>query len=60
MDAEGRVDAATFATCVRIVHRSVHIAFTTSIYKDTYKNTQATNQFTVNLPSFDREILEKA
>lgn len=60
VDGEGNVNAATFATCVRVVHEPVHIAFTTSLYKDTYKNVQETGQFTVNLPSFDREILEKA
>ncbi|MFT5539601.1 MAG: flavin reductase (DIM6/NTAB) family NADH-FMN oxidoreductase RutF [Alphaproteobacteria bacterium] len=60
VDAQDNVNAATFATCVRVVHDPVHIAFTTSLYKDTYKNIQETKQFTINLPSFDREILEKA
>ena len=60
VDAEGRVNAATFATCVRVVHDPVQIAFTTSTYKDTWKNVQATGQFTVNLPSFEQEMLEKA
>ncbi len=60
VDEQGRVNAATFATCVRVVHDPVHIAFTTSAYKDTYNNIKATGQFTVNLPSFDRDILEKA
>jgi flavin reductase (DIM6/NTAB) family NADH-FMN oxidoreductase RutF len=60
VDAGGRVNAATFATCVRVVHEPVHIAFTTSTYKDTWRNVQATGQFTVNLPSFDRPVLEKA
>ena len=60
VDAQGRVNAATFATGVRVVHEPVHIAFTTSLHKDTYKNIKETGQFTVNLPSFDRGILEKA
>lgn len=60
VDAQDRVNAATFATCVRVVHDPVHIAFTTSLEKHTYKNVQETGQFTVNLPSFDRDVLEKA
>ncbi len=60
VDGEGRVNAATFATCVRVVHEPVHIAFTTSLDKDTYANVRETGEFTVNLPSFDREVLEKA
>jgi flavin reductase (DIM6/NTAB) family NADH-FMN oxidoreductase RutF len=60
IDADGRVNAATFATCVRAVHEPVHIAFTTSTYKDTWRNVQATGQFVVNLPSFERPLLEKA
>ena len=59
-DAGGRVNAATFATCVRVVHEPVHIAFTTSTYKDTYRNIKATGEFTVNLVSFERPLLEKA
>jgi flavin reductase (DIM6/NTAB) family NADH-FMN oxidoreductase RutF len=59
-DGEGRVNAATFATCVRVVHEPVHIAFTTSTYKDTWRNIQATGQFTINLAAFDRGLLEKA
>ena len=60
VDAHGNVNAATFATCVRVVHEPVHIAFTTSLYKHTYKNILETGQFTINLPSFDRDVLEKA
>jgi flavin reductase (DIM6/NTAB) family NADH-FMN oxidoreductase RutF len=59
VDREGRVNAATYATCVRIVHKPVQIAFTTSQAGDTGRNAQETGQFVVNLPSFDREILEK-
>ena len=60
IDSQGRVNAATFATCVRAVHDPVQIAFTTSDYKHTYLNIKETGQFTVNLPSFEREMLEKA
>lgn len=60
IDAEGRVNAATFATVVRAVHEPVHIAFTTSTYKHTYKNIQETGQFVVNLAAFERPLLEKA
>jgi flavin reductase (DIM6/NTAB) family NADH-FMN oxidoreductase RutF len=60
VNAEGRPNAGAFATCVRVVHDPVHIAFTTStVGKDTYENIKATGQFVVNLPSFDRDILEK-
>ena len=59
VDREGRVNAAAYATCVRIVHKPVQIAFTTSQAGDTGRNVQEIGQFVVNLPSFDREILEK-
>jgi flavin reductase (DIM6/NTAB) family NADH-FMN oxidoreductase RutF len=59
VDREGRVNAAAYATCVRIVHKPVQIAFTTSQAGDTGRNAQETGQFVVNLPSFEREILEK-
>lgn len=60
VDKNGLVNAATFATCVRAVHDPVQIAFTTSLYKHTYLNIKETGQFTVNLPSFEKEMLEKA
>src|SRR5215471_19571919 len=59
VDREGRVNAAAYATCVRIVHKPVQIAFTTSQTGDTGRNAKETGQFVVNLPSFEREILEK-
>ena len=58
VDSEGRVNAASFATCVRIVHNPVQIAFTTSLTGDTRANILATGQFVVNLPSFEKTILE--
>ena len=59
VDVEGRVNAASFATCVRVNHEPTCIAFTVDTYKDTCKNVLATNEFVVNIPFFDREILEK-
>jgi len=59
VDREGRVNAASYATCVRIVHKPVQIAFTTSQAGDTGRNVTETGQFVVNLPSFERDILEK-
>src|ERR1700710_1221511 len=59
VDKAGRVNAASYATCVRIVHKPVQIAFTTSETGDTHKNLIETGQFVVNLPSFDRALLEK-
>lgn len=59
VDKTGRINAASYATCVRIVHNPVQIAFTTSESGDTNNNLRETGQFVVNLPSFDRELLEK-
>ena len=59
VDAQGRVNAAAYATCVRIVHNPVQIAFTTSQAGDTAHNVAETGQFVVNLPFFERALLEK-
>jgi flavin reductase (DIM6/NTAB) family NADH-FMN oxidoreductase RutF len=59
VDADGRVNAASYATAVRIVHKPVQICFTTSAKGDTGKNIAATGEFVVNLPQFDRGLLEK-
>ena len=59
VDEAGRVNAASFGTCVRVCHDPVYIAFTVGATKDTYHNVLATNQFVVNVPPFEREILEK-
>lgn len=59
VDDVGRVNAASFGTCVRVCHDPVYIAFTVGATKDTYQNVLATKQFVVNVPSFEREILEK-
>ncbi len=59
VDTAGSVNAASFGTCVRVCHDPVYIAFTVGATKDTYQNVLATNQFVVNVPPFEREILEK-
>jgi flavin reductase (DIM6/NTAB) family NADH-FMN oxidoreductase RutF len=59
VDDMDRVNAASFGTCVRVCHDPVYIAFTVGATKDTYRNVLATNEFVVNVPPFEREILEK-
>ncbi len=59
VDKIGRINAASYGTCTRVNHEPVYIAFTTGIEKDTYHNIRDTQEFVVNLPSFDRGILEK-
>jgi flavin reductase (DIM6/NTAB) family NADH-FMN oxidoreductase RutF len=44
---------------VRQNHEPTCISFTVEIDKDTYHNVLATEEFVVNIPSFEREILEK-
>jgi len=64
VDTDGRVNAASFGTCVRVNHAPVYIAFTTNMESDialghTAANVLATGEFVVNLPAFDRASLEK-
>ncbi|HXV50065.1 MAG TPA: flavin reductase family protein [Candidatus Binatia bacterium] len=59
VDDAGRVNAASYGTCVRVCHDPVYIAFTTGATKDTYNNVLANGEFVVNVPSHEREILEK-
>src|SRR5262249_33429536 len=64
VDAAGRVNAASFGTCVRVNHEPVYIAFTANVATEralghTAGNVLATGQFVVNLPAFDRASLEK-
>jgi flavin reductase (DIM6/NTAB) family NADH-FMN oxidoreductase RutF len=42
-----------------VKHGPVHIAFTTSIGKDTAANVLATGEFVVNLPRWEQTVLEK-
>ncbi|OGA48043.1 MAG: hypothetical protein A3G25_00580 [Betaproteobacteria bacterium RIFCSPLOWO2_12_FULL_63_13] len=59
VDAQGRVNAASFGTCTRVNHEPVYVAFTTSIGKDTANNVVATGEFVANLPKWERRILEQ-
>src|SRR5262245_16040598 len=64
VDQAGRVNAASFGTCVRVNHEPVYIAFTTNVESETALghtagNVLATGEFVVNLPAFDRASLEK-
>jgi flavin reductase (DIM6/NTAB) family NADH-FMN oxidoreductase RutF len=59
VDEAGRVNAASFGTCVRVCHDPVYISFTVGAPKDTAHNVLATGEFVVNVPPFEREILEK-
>jgi flavin reductase (DIM6/NTAB) family NADH-FMN oxidoreductase RutF len=59
VDDAGRINAASFGTCVRVCHDPVYIAFTVGASKDTYNNVLSTKQFVVNVPPFEREVLEK-
>jgi flavin reductase (DIM6/NTAB) family NADH-FMN oxidoreductase RutF len=59
VDAAGNVNAASYGTCTRVKHEPVHIAFTANADSDTANNISATGEFVVNLPKFERDILEK-
>jgi flavin reductase (DIM6/NTAB) family NADH-FMN oxidoreductase RutF len=59
VDKDGAVNAASFGTCVRVCHDPVFIAFTVGAPKDTCNNVLSTGEFVVNVPPFEREILEK-
>lgn len=59
VDPQGRVNAASFGTCTRVCHNPVYIAFTVGAHKHTAANIRSSGEFVVNLPRFEREILEK-
>jgi flavin reductase (DIM6/NTAB) family NADH-FMN oxidoreductase RutF len=59
VDTESRVNAAAFGTCTRVCHEPVYIAFTIGATKNTADNIRETGEFVVNLPPFEREMLEK-
>jgi len=59
VDDEGYVNAASFGTCVRVCHDPMFIAFTVGRPKDTCHNVLANGEFVVNVPPFERAILEK-
>jgi flavin reductase (DIM6/NTAB) family NADH-FMN oxidoreductase RutF len=58
VDRLGRVNAASYGTCTRVLHEPVHIAFTANIDSDNALNVAETGEFVVNLPRFDRQSLE--
>lgn len=62
MDAEGRTNAATFATTTRVNHGPVYIAFALNAEppSDTCANVLATGTFVVNVVPFHEEMLRKA
>jgi flavin reductase (DIM6/NTAB) family NADH-FMN oxidoreductase RutF len=53
LDAQGRVNAASYGTCTRVHHSPVCIAFTANLDSDTARNVLASAEFVVNLPRFD-------
>src|SRR3970282_3000824 len=57
VDEDGRINAASFGTCVRVCHDPVFIAFSVRAPKDTCNNVLSTGEFVVNVPPFEREIL---
>ncbi|WP_137045588.1 flavin reductase family protein [Pseudolabrys sp. FHR47] len=59
VDSQGRVNAAAFGTCTRVLHSPVYLAFTTTRGNDTAENVLSTGEFVVNLPTFDRDMLNK-
>lgn len=58
VDTQGRVNAAGFATCVRVAHNPVFIAFTSGLRNDTHRNVLDTGEFVVNLVPFEQRIME--
>ncbi|HLF79051.1 MAG TPA: flavin reductase family protein [Dehalococcoidia bacterium] len=58
VDTQGRVNAAGFATCVRVAHGPIYISFTTSVRNDTYRNVLDTGEFCVNLVPFVQRVME--
>jgi flavin reductase (DIM6/NTAB) family NADH-FMN oxidoreductase RutF len=59
VSSEGQINAAPFATCIRNHHLPTCFEFSVDVFKDTAANVVSTREFVVNVPSFDREILEK-
>ncbi len=59
VDAQGRVNAASYGTCTRVHHEPVYIAFTANVGADNANNILAGSDFVVNLPRFESASLEK-
>ena len=58
VDGQGRVNAASFGTCVRVCHDPVYVAFTVGAHKNTADNIREVGEFVVNTPRFERADLE--
>jgi flavin reductase (DIM6/NTAB) family NADH-FMN oxidoreductase RutF len=59
VDAQGRINAAPVATCLRNNHAPTCFEFTMDMYRHTAKNILETHEFVVNVVPFDREVLER-
>jgi flavin reductase (DIM6/NTAB) family NADH-FMN oxidoreductase RutF len=59
VDKDGRINAASYGTCTRVNHNPMAISFACYPDKDTARNLDEVGEFVVNLPSFDRAMLEK-
>ncbi len=59
VDAAGRTNAASYGTCVRVNHDPVDLAFTCNLGSDTDENVLDSEEFVVNLVSFDPTLLAK-
>jgi flavin reductase (DIM6/NTAB) family NADH-FMN oxidoreductase RutF len=73
VDAQGRVNAASFGTCTRVNHDPLDISFSVNAGKPgdpsrrqgqfwtrhTHDNVLATGEFVVNVVPFERAVLEK-
>jgi flavin reductase (DIM6/NTAB) family NADH-FMN oxidoreductase RutF len=58
VDGQGRANAASYGTCVRVAHGPVDIAFTANVGSDNANNIAAGSEFVVNLPRGDTRSLE--
>ncbi|GLB67867.1 flavin reductase family protein [Arthrobacter mangrovi] len=59
VDADGRPNAAPFATVVRVSQEPLQLAFTCTEGSDTCANVQATGQFMLNLVSHGEDLLRR-
>ena len=59
VDAQGRVNAASYGTCTRVHHEPVFISFTANVGADNANNILAGSDFVVNLPRWERESWRK-
>ena len=59
VDAAGRINAASYGTCMRVHHNPMYISFTCNADRDTARNLEEVGEFVVNLPPFDREAWKK-